>query len=277
MKRTILPFLVLLLCNNLMAQQLQTEKYTAHNKGKFFLSWGGNRGIYTKSDISFKGDDYNFTLSDVVSHDKPVGWHVDYINPGKMTIPQTNARLGYFISDHYSIAAGVDHMKYVMTQNQTANISGYINTGGSFDGVYNNTPMVLTSDFLTFEHTDGLNYVNIEFSRHDDISKLFRIQNTDKFQLSITEGLGTGVLFPKTNAKLLEKERHDEFHVSGFGTSIKAGLIFTFFKHFYVQTELKGGYITMPNIRTTYSNTDKASQEFAFFERSIAFGGIFKL
>jgi hypothetical protein len=36
----------------------------------------------------------------------------------QMTIPQTNFRMGYFISDHYSLA-GVDHMKYVLTQNQT--------------------------------------------------------------------------------------------------------------------------------------------------------------
>jgi hypothetical protein len=41
---------------------------------------------------------------------KPKGWHVDYINPVKMTIPQTNFRIGYFINDHYSIALGVDHM-----------------------------------------------------------------------------------------------------------------------------------------------------------------------
>jgi hypothetical protein len=40
-----------------------------------------------------------------------------------MTIPQTNFRIGYFINDHYSIALGVDHMKYV-AQNQVANITG---------------------------------------------------------------------------------------------------------------------------------------------------------
>jgi hypothetical protein len=33
-----------------------------------------------------------------------------------MTIPQTNFRMGYFISDHYSLAIGVDHMKYVLTK-----------------------------------------------------------------------------------------------------------------------------------------------------------------
>nr|WP_158730001.1 MULTISPECIES: hypothetical protein [unclassified Flavobacterium] len=253
------------------------ERYTAHNKGKFFVSWGGNRDSYTKSDVTFKGKDYNFTLDNITADDKPKGWHIDYINPTRMTIPQTNFRLGYFINDHYSIAIGVDHMKYVMTQGQTANITGAVSAGTPYDGVYNNSPIVLTKEFLTFEHTDGLNYVNTEFSRHDDISKLFKIKNTDKIQVNVTEGFGLGLLYPKTNTKLLGKERHDDFHVSGYGTSLKAGLNITFFKHFYIQGELKGGYINMPDIRTTKSTEDSASQNFFFFQRIIAFGGIFKV
>jgi hypothetical protein len=61
-----------------------------------------------------------------------------------MTIPQTNFRMGYFISDHYSLAIGVDHMKYVLTQNQTARISGTIAAGTPYDGVYTNDPIVIT-------------------------------------------------------------------------------------------------------------------------------------
>jgi hypothetical protein len=253
------------------------DKYTAHNKGKFFVSWGGNRDSYTKSDVTFRGKDYNFTIDNMVAHDKPKGWHVDYINPARMTIPQTNFRMGYFINDHYSIAIGVDHMKYVMTQEQTANLTGTIAANTPYDGVYNNTPTVMTEAFLMYEHTDGLNYVNTEFSRHDDISSLFKIGNTDKIQVNLTEGAGVGLLYPKTNTTLLGKPRHDDFHVSGYGTSLKAGLNITFLKHFYVQGELKGGYINMQDIRTTQSTEDSASQDFFFFQRIIAFGGIFKI
>jgi hypothetical protein len=46
------------------------------------------------------------------------------VNPARMTIPQTNFRLGYFINDHYS-SYWVDHMKYVL-QNQVANFNGFI-------------------------------------------------------------------------------------------------------------------------------------------------------
>ncbi len=253
------------------------EKYTAHNKGKFFISWGGNRESYTKSNIRFTGADYDFTIYDVKAHDKPKGWHCDYFNPARMTIPQTNLRLGYFISDHYSITIGVDHMKYVIYQFKAVDIDGYYPNAGTYDETLLNGQVLLTEKFLTFEHTDGLNYVNTEFSRFDDVSKIFRINNTDKIQINMTEGIGAGFLFPKTNTQLLGKERHDDFHVSGYGVSLKAGINITFLKHFYVQGELKSGYINMPDIRTTEDPVDRASQDFFFFQSIIAFGGIFKV
>ena len=263
-------------------QQINSTKYTAHNKGKMYIFWGGNRESYSSSDIHFKGDDYDFTLYDVQAHDKPQGWHLNYANPARMTIPQTNLRIGYFINDHYNISIGVDHMKYVMTQDQIARIGGAVgNSYPDYAGVYlpsgNNTIDLTDGSFLEFEHTDGLNYVNTEFCRVDDISKLFKIRNTNKFQINITEGVGAGILYPKTNSKLLGKERHDDFHVSGFGFSAKVGLNFTFFKHFFIQTELKGGYINMNDIRTTNDPADSASQHFLFLQRIIAFGGIFSL
>lgn len=285
--------------NTFAQEEITVQRYTAHNKGKFFISWGGNRDSYTKSDVNFRGKDYNFTVSNMKAHDKPKGYHIDYVNPANMTIPQTNFRMGYFFSDHYSVAIGWDHMKYVMTQNQIANVTGNINlsadqAGSYYNGDYNNTPVDMSQHgaqeggiaggtqgnppaFLMYEHTDGLNYINTEVSRHDDISKWFGINNTDKVQINLTEGLGAGLLYPKTNTTLLGKERHDDFHVSGYGLSAKAGINFTFFKYFYLQGELKGGYINMQDIKTTRSNDDSASQDFFFFQRIIAVGGIFRI
>ena len=259
--------------------------------------WGGNRESYSNSDVNFRGKDYNFTVENMKAHDKPKGWHVDYVNPVNMTIPQTNLRLGYFFSDHYSVTIGVDHMKYVMSQNQIANVNGYIDlpgdqAGSIYNGVYNNRPVDMSiggaqeggmppgstdTPFLIYEHTDGLNYINTEVSRFDDVSKWFGLPNIDKVQINLTEGLGVGLLYPKTNTTLLGKDRHDDFHISGYGVSAKAGINVTFFKHFYIQGELKGGYINMQDIRTTVSNEDKASQDFFFFQRIIAVGGIFRI
>ena len=253
------------------------EKYTAHNKGKFYIFWGGNRESYSKSDIRFKGADYDFTLHNVSAHDKPKGFHIDYFNPARMTIPQTNLRIGYFISDHYNISIGFDHMKYVMYNDRRVNYSGYYPNAGSYNENPADGQLTLDEDFLLFEHTDGLNYVNTEISRVDDISKLFRIGNTDKIQVNITEGIGGGFLYPKTNTTLLGKDRYDEFNIAGYGLSAKVGLNLTFFKYFFIQTELKGGYIEMNNIRTTQDKADSAEQNFWFLQRILTVGGIFRI
>lgn len=260
----------------------EPTRYTANNKGKFFVSWGGNRSNYSKSDITFKGEDYEFTIKDATAKDKPKGWHIDYVNPARITIPQTNFKIGYFISDKYSLALGMDHMKYVMTRNKNRVVDGYINlpsddVGSIFNGVYDQQNFMVSEEFLQFEHTDGLNYVYLEFARRDDISSIFNIRNTDKFQLNITEGIGAGILYPKTNTTLFDRDRYDEFHISGYGLSIGAGLNLTFFKHFFIQGDLRGGYINMGNIRTTRNPREGASQHFYFSERIISIGGIFKV
>ena len=204
------------------------EKYTAHNKGKFYVFWGGNRETYSTSDIHFSGENYDFVVHNAQASDKPKGYHIDYINPARMTIPQTNFRMGYFVNDHYNISIGVDHMKYVMNQKQIANVSGYVNlpvteNGAIYNGVYNNTPVDLYANynpdndsnpppFLTFEHTDGLNYINTEISRVDDISsKLFKSWNSDKVQINLTEGFGAGILLPKTNTLYSNRSKR-RFH-----------------------------------------------------------------
>ena len=255
------------------------EKYTSKNKGKFYVFWGGNRESYSKSDIRFKGADYDFTIYNVSAHDKPKGYHIDYVNPARMTIPQTNLRIGYFINDHYNISIGLDHMKYVMYNDRRVDYSGYYPEEGNntFGETISDDELLLTEDFLLFEHTDGLNYVNTEIARVDDISSLFGLPNTDVFQVNTVGGLGVGVLYPKTNTTLLGKDRHDDFHISGYGLSAKAGLNFTFLKHFFIQTELKGGYINMNDIKTTKSSADSASQEFWFLQRIITVGGIFRI
>ena len=178
--KPLLGLVFLLLSFNNFAQDITTEKYTKSNKGKFFVSWGRNRESYSKSDIHFKGKDYNFIIKDAMAHDKPKGYHIDYINPSRMTIPQTNFKAGYFLSDKYTISIGVDHMKYVMNRNKTRTLDGYINlpiaeSGSIYNGTYNNASFFVSDDFLKFENTDGLNYIYVEFARFDDISSLFNL------------------------------------------------------------------------------------------------------
>ena len=72
-------------------------------------------------------------------------------------------------------------------------------------------------------------------------------------------------------------ERHDDFHISGYGISAKVGINVTFLKHFFIQSELKGGYINMSDIKTTNNKADKASQDFFYYQTNFVLGSIFKI
>lgn len=49
-----------------------------------------------------------------------------YFNSGNITIPQYNFRVGYYFKPNWDISFGIDHMKYVLDQNQiTKNIWNY--------------------------------------------------------------------------------------------------------------------------------------------------------
>lgn len=246
------------------------------NKGKVYVYWGWNSAHYADSDIKFKGSDYGFTLKDVKAADKPKPFGIYYFKLDEITIPQTNFRIGYFFKENYTISIGADHMKYVMRNDQTVKINGNIQTGSTFDGNFDNSDIILTEEFLLFEHTDGLNYINVEMSRFDNLDNWlnFKLRNLD---INLSEGIGVGVLYPRTNTTLLGKERYDEFHVSGYGFSAHVALNITFFKHFFIQSNLKAGYINMQDIRTTSNNSDSASQYFTFLENMYVFGVRFNL
>ncbi|HPQ08152.1 MAG TPA: hypothetical protein PK995_02895 [Bacteroidia bacterium] len=243
------------------------------NKGRLYLYWGWNIDWYSKSDINFWGNDYNFTIKKAIANDKPSPFSFStYFNPQKATIPQYNFRIGYYFKNNWDVSFGIDHMKYVVQQNQIVKINGYIkNSNTIFDNSYSNQNIKLTEDFLQFEHTDGLNYLNTEI-RHSN--KLISIK---KINISLIEGLGVGLLYPKTNAKLLGKARHDDFHVSGYGIDGVIGVNINFLNWFFFQSELKGGFINMPDIRTTYYTEDKARQNFFFSQFNFVFGGIINI
>lgn len=247
--------------------------WSPNKKGSFYIYWGWNRAAYTKSDITFKGDSYEFTLHDVIGRDRQSPYRTDiYFNPKTVTIPQYNLRLGYYFKDKYEISVGADHMKYVMKNDQTVKMDGYIqNSGTPYDGNYSNSDKVLTRDFLLYEHTDGLNYLNVEVRRSD------LIWGKKWFTASANYGLGAGALMPKTNATLLANKRNDEFHLAGWGTAVVGSVKFNFFKYFFLQVEAKYGFIHMPDVRTTEFSADRAKQHFWFMQYNATFGAQFQL
>ena len=178
------------------------QQNTINRKGSFYIYWGWNRAAYTNSDIHFSGNDYDFTLKDAIANDRQSPFKTRiYLNPKNLTIPQFNLRLGYYFKDKYEISIGTDHMKYVMKNDQTVNIDGYIhNSGTAYDGDYAGDKIVLARDFLLFEHTDGLNYINTEIRRTDILFE------KEKIAISSQAGIGIGA-FPARRTRPVSSKR----------------------------------------------------------------------
>lgn len=238
---------------------------------KFYISWGYNRAIYSPSNISFKGDGIAFTLFDVKAKDRPTPFDLSiYAHPERIWIPQYNYRIGYFINNKYAISLGNDHMKYVVNQYQDVKFKGDIIQDNARRHSEGSEVISITPDFLEFEHTDGFNYI------HAQLERIFKIHSfSEKFSFNFKVAPGLGIMYPRTNAKLMGYERSDKFHFAGIGTSIAAIPHFQFFKHFFIQSEWKAGYVNMFDV--IVNDKVKAKHSVFFGQYNISVGATFNL
>ena len=268
-------------------------------KGNFFVFWGYNRSAYSKSDINFHGDGYNFTITGVRAIDEPDYDYIQYINPGTVTIPEFNFRMGYYINDKTFLSIGWDHMKYGIVK-QSTYLTGTVskdNNGDKNVGTYNNTevevgesndaetlvPSIIDSlpkGFVSnFEHCDGLNDVVFELGRLEQLW----ISKNHLDALSVIGTISPGIVIPDSDADILGyPPKHDmnagkkAFHLAGYSFSASIGLQFDFCKHLFLQTRLKAGYINLPDINTTTTG-GKASQHFTYIEPMLVLGYSFSI
>jgi hypothetical protein len=255
---------------NDVPERSEKDRRVTERKGTMFANWGWNRAAYTQSDINFRGPGYNFTLYNVDAHDKQTPFNFEtYFSPTKLSIPQTNGRIGYYFDNKHSIAIGVDHMKYKMINNQPMNISGTISPEASqqYAGTYNNDPIVVTPDFLTYQHCDGLNQAFVELGTTEPIWE----SKNGQHALSFTGSLSGGPVVPDTEADLFGKEGDHHFHFAGYGAGAKVGLRADFFKYFFIEGNVKGGYINLPDVLVSAPD-NKASQSFEYMQASAVFG-----
>ena len=238
--------------------------------GQWYVYWGWNGSHYTKSDIHFEGSDHEFTLHKVVAKDRQTKFTLKkYFHPEYFTTPQYNFRIGKYLKNNWDISLAIDHMKYVIRQGQSVNISGTISEEGSpFNGTYTDQSIDISLGFLQYEHTDGLNYVNLGLRKQSPLSKLEK-----KVHLDFIYGFGLGALIPKSDVTLLGRQRKDVFNLSGYGIDIISGLRLNLGKRWFIQSEIKTGYINLPSVHTTLEKASKASQNFAYVQYNILIGG----
>jgi hypothetical protein len=252
---------------------LASPSFAQTAKGTWYVQWGYNRAWYGLSDIDFDGPGYAFTLRQVRAYDRPVPFSTKaYLALKNIWIPQYNYRLGWHFHDRWSLSLGLDHMKYVVRQDQEVRIDGSIENAGhaprSGDGRVKITP-----DFLQYEHTDGLNLLSIDLDRH---MPLWRGRD-DRFGLKVAGGVHVGPVIPRTDVRLFGEGQNNRFNIAGFGVGAQAGLWFTFLRHFHVRNVLRAGWIDLPHVLTTERSGAHASQQFAFVQHAVLVGGRFRL
>lgn len=240
-------------------------------KGKWTVYYGYNRAEYSKSDYHLTGNGYDFTLKQVTAHDAQSPIAADpYANPFAWSVPQNNIRFSYFLTDNFAVSFGNDHMKYRMDSYQTVGINGTINASASatYAGTYTGSDTInIDPSFLTFEHTDGFNYVSVEFEHF----KPLWLSTEGKHAFSVFWGPGIGVMYPKTNAKLFNNARNDEFHIAGTGYSIKVGVEYIF-NRWFTRLVSKWGHVNMNDAKTTASGTDRLAHKVDYTETFAVIG-----
>jgi hypothetical protein len=246
------------------AQNAPVEKWAVK---KWSVYWGWNRSTYSSGDIRFWGADHDFTLSNVAATDLQTdlgggGLFGTYLNPKEITIPQTNLRIAYQYSADTAFALNLDHMKYIVTPDQRVPISGQIK------GIAQSGQQLLSTDYLNFEHTDGLNIISLELEKQRSVGWFGSNHPGKVFALA-----GLGIALPKSNVTLnmLGRARNDQFHLAGYSVAAGAGLEVDVYKDVFVRTAYKFGYVNLPDVLTS-AQGDHASHQFTYNELLIAVG-----
>ncbi len=269
------PLLLLLFLSQIIfAQAIDSPK----TPKKFFFYWGYNRGMYSKSTISYHGPGYEFTVFDVQAKDMPEPFSFKvYANPKLITIPQFNFRVGYYWKNNIYFTAGWDHMKYQSIDGQSVIMDGHVDKSYSekYADIYDHKEVKMThKDFLKMEHSDGFNLIKINVEKH------YNIWQTPKNQIAIQALTGTGPIFPLTwtNSTLLGKYNDDRPHFSGLGISVFGGLKVSFWDRIFFQYDLDFGYVNAWDITTRPKGApDRAKQQIKYFQRKGVVGISFNL
>ena len=235
---------------------------------KWSVYWGWNRSTYSNSDIHFWGADHDFTLSSVKANDMQADVTTEnifgtFLSPANMTLPQTNLRIAYQVSPDTAWALNLDHMKYVVTPDQAVAFSGRINNDSQTGAT-----RTLSTNYLNFEHTDGLNVVSVEYEKQYPVT-----QWKAPFASRWVALVGAGIVYPKTNVTLnmLGRSRNDQFHLAGYSAGGGVGWEADFLDSWFFRSMFKMGYVTLPDVLTS-SQGDKASHNFTYNELLIAVG-----
>ncbi len=240
---------------------------------RFYFYWGYNREWFSRSTLHFNGPNYDFTVYDVTAKDRPTKLDWVYINPGTLSIPQYNYRVGFGITRRLYISLGMDHLKYVVDKGQSTTISGVVNTTASpqYAGTYLNTDIRLEPDILEFEHTNGFNVVSLDL---EWVMPLFKPTSARRKGRAYWDfGGGASAVVTKTDVKVFGDGLDNDFHVSGLAFSVKTGPRLEWRNRWFLSLQNRSGYANLPWVPIKNKAPENANHQ-VFFTEMLMVGGV---
>jgi hypothetical protein len=260
-------FLLFVITTSILTKTTAQDKTTALCKG-MYMQWGYNREWYSHSDIHFKMSNGNdFTVYDAKAADRG-DFGAILESPIDISIPQYNVRIGFYLNRQHSqmVEINFDHSKYIVTDGQTLHVKGKID-GQLVDNDINITPLT----FLHFEHTDGANWLHINYVIQKPI---FKNKAKNKNILTSIWKAGAGVNIPKTDFTWRGDRLNNQFHIAGYNASLEAGVRYYPFKKIFLETTAKTGFVNYLNALTNTATTtgNSASHYFMYIEAIVTLG-----
>jgi hypothetical protein len=269
-----ISLVLLFIYSSTHAQSTNVEK-PKRNKYTYYLSWGYNKCWHTRSNIHFQNlngsvnpktgrpDYYNFTVYKATAHDRPNFEAIKDIK--NLTIPQYNIRFGIYFNDKLNtgIEISFDHTKYVMGDYQTLRLVGHI-----YGVPINKDTLIDPNKFLHFEHTDGANFLMINFIKKFELFKTKR----DRFHLSLVSKYGTGIVVPRTDVRLFGNRINNKFHIAGVIVGVELGVRASFFKYVFIDIASRGTYAYYINSLVQGKKNGSADHRFATLQMILTAG-----
>ncbi|MGN6645329.1 MAG: hypothetical protein ACTHJT_02265 [Cytophaga sp.] len=232
-----LSFALIVFCLNIQSAFAQDSTAAVKKKkmhGTFYVTWGYQKDYYTRSDVHFKNDrddNYDFTLHNVKAHDQR---DMNDFFSQPLTVPQYVFYGGYFFNNKgdWGIEAGWDHLKYIVTEGQTAHMTGQIH------GVQYDQDTIVNYNFWHYEHTNGNNYLTAS------LLKRFTFFKSEKshHKLSLIAKAGGGFLIPKTQSVIMGNERDGPFRLAGYVFTLGGAVRYDIYRYFFLEASMKGAY-----------------------------------
>ena len=223
---------------------------------EFFVSWGYNGDSYTKSDLHISqpslGND--FTLVGVQARDSKA-WTELFSH--SLFVPQYNFRAGVFFNEKWGLELALDHMKWIVRQDQKVRMTGALNGAGV------DTQVTLTPDVLRYQLNNGANPIFFNLVRRARL----RGEPGRTGSVFLLAKAGGGFAIPHTENALFDKPNEKGFQFfHGWDMDTAAAVRVHILKRLYFEFEEKAVYARYFGVkfdRGTARHSLKAS-EFTF-------------